>query len=386
MQIESMETLIADILPAALALRHELHANPETALKEKETRKRLRSFLGDAFSYLEPLMGTDLIAEWPGRETGECIALRADMDALPTDEDPGAMHACGHDGHMAILAAAARVLADNGIVPKRTVRFVFQPGEEVEGAGRELAALGAYRGAGSAYALHGWPGLPIGSIALKDGPYLGASHHYRALFRGRGGHGAYPEKGLNPLPAASRALLMLQKLHEEVFESRGEVVNTCALNGGSAANVIPDEAILLGTVRYLEPERGEILEKSIRDIFADSVKDTSIELELDYDKTYDLPVINNPSRCDVVRRTAAGTGYGGQGGDSRRITVIEEDIVERGSEDFAFALEKVPGCLFKLGIGEEALPLHSRGFDFPDEALETGIRMMVRLALGEGEE
>lgn len=385
MSIDTVYSRIAGFLPEAIALRHDLHDHPEIALNERETRKRLRSFLGDEFRYLEPLLETDLIAEWPGRDESECIALRADMDALPTDDERfqyGAMHACGHDGHMAILAAAARLLADNRIVPQRTIRFVFQPGEEVVGAGRELAALGAYRGARSVYALHGWPGLPLGSVALKEGAYFGASHHFRALFRGRGGHGAYPEKGLNPLPPAARALLMLQKLHDEVFESHGEVVGACALNGGSASNVIPDEARLLGTVRYLEPERGESLETSIRDIFANSVKDTSIELELDYEKTYDLPVINNPSRCDIVRRAAKG---GGQGSDMSRIAVIEEDSVERGSEDFAFALAKVPGCLFKLGLGEGMPPLHSTGFDFPDEALAPGILMMICLALGEGE-
>jgi amidohydrolase len=277
------------------------------------------------------------------------------------------MHACGHDGHMAILAAAARLLADNGIVPRRTVRFVFQPGEEVVGAGRQLAALGAYDGTLSAYALHGWPGLPLGSVGVKNGEFFGASHNFRAVFRGKGVHGAYPEKGENPLPAAARALLKLQELHEGVFGEFGEVVSPCALNGGSAANVIPGEAEILGTVRYLDPARGQYLEKSIREILSGS--------DLKYDTVYDTPVVNNPGRTDVVRRAAGTAG----------LEIIEEETVERGSEDFAFALRQVPGCLYKLGLGEQMPALHSPDFDFPDEALAPGILMMTRLAIGEEE-
>lgn len=375
------EEMLERILPAATNLRRELHSNPEIALEERETRKRLKAFLGAGFQYRTPLLETDLIAELPGRVAGPCIALRADMDALPMNEqsgrdwassNPGRMHACGHDGHMAILASTARLLSENGIVPERTVRFVFQPGEEVVGAGRELAALGAYDGALSAYALHGWPGLPLSSIGVKDGDFFGASHTFRALFRGQGVHGAYPERGNNPLPAAARAVLKLQNLHEQVFRDFGEVVSPCALNGGSAANVIPDEASILGTVRYLDPERGRILEETIREILSES--------ELVYETIYDLPVINDGSRCDVVRRVAA------KARDSGGLELIEEEIVERGSEDFAFALERVPGCLFKLGLGEDMPSLHSPGFDFPDEALAAGILMMTRLAMGEEEQ
>ncbi len=385
----AIKEIIDGILPEVIALRHELHANPEIALKEKDTRERIRVFLGDNFRYMPPLMRTDLIAELPGREDGECIALRADMDALPMEEqtglpwascNSGRMHACGHDGHMAILAGTARLMAESGVLPRRTVRFVFQPGEEVVGAGRELAALGAYTGARSAYALHGWPGLPLGTIGLKEGPAFGASHNFKAVFQGQGAHGAYPEKGMNPLPAAARALSKLQELHQEVFKTHGEVVSPCALNGGSAANVIPDEAFLLGTVRYIQPERGELLEKFIRKIFSESVAGTSISLELKYDATYDIPVVNEASRCEIIRQAAMGSKN-----DSTVLRIIEEETVERASEDFAFALARVPGCLYKLGLGEVAPALHSAGFDFPDDAIASGILMMTRLAMGEGE-
>lgn len=374
---------VESILSRAAELRHAIHINPEIALEEHETRSRIRAFLGDNFRYRDPLLGTDLIAEIPGQDDEGCIAIRADMDALLIQESTGLpwssgisgkMHACGHDGHMAIAAATARMLSDRNLVPPVTVRFIFQPGEEVVAAGRDLAAKGAYTGARAAYALHGWPGVPLGSIALKEGPYFGASHHFHAVFRGRGTHGAYPERGINPLPAASRAVLDLQELHETISRERGEVVSACSLNSGSAANVIPGESHLLGTVRFLEAGRGDILENTVRHILQTSVEGTGLTLDLDYDRAYEVPLVNSPAACDAIRRAAEESG-------GSRIPVIEENTVERGSEDFAFALKKVSGALFKLGLGNDVAPLHSDMFDFPDRALETGIRMMGRLAV-----
>jgi amidohydrolase len=388
---DEIDLLVDGVLPGVITLRHEIHAHPETALAEFETRENLKSFLGGGFVYREALLGTDLIFEIPARGPGPgsagfgCITLRADMDALPLTEEtrlpwasvvPGRMHACGHDGHMAVLAGTARVLETLRDQLPRTVRFVFQPGEEVVGAGRELADLGAYDGAGSAYALHGWPGLPLGAVALKEGAYFGASHNFHAVIRGLGGHGAYPELAVNPLPAAAGALLDLEALHNEVFSSRGEVVSGCSINGGSAANVIPDVVIVRGTVRYLDPKRGEELEESVRSIFRRRTGADGIRVDMEYNKTYDVPVNNDPDCCRRVRRAAAA--------GNPEITVVEETVVERGSEDFAFALRKVPGCLFKLGLGDSVSALHSSTFDFPDNALRTGILMMVRLALGAG--
>lgn len=393
------ERAVEIVLSRAVDFRHALHSAPETALEEYGTRSLLREYLGDGFRYKEPLLGTDLIAELPGRDDGACIALRADMDALSLTEEtgrdwasrnPGKMHACGHDGHMAILASTALMLKEYNLIPPFTVRFVFQPGEEVVGAGRELTARGAYSGAKAAFALHGWPDVPLGAIALKEGIFFGASHNFSALFRGRGGHGAYPERSLNPLPAAAEALLGLKAFGDSLDYSLGEVVSVCSLQGGFAANVIPQEARLLGTVRYRDVSRSGTLEKEVRRILTKAAEEGALSVELDYDRAYEVPVVNHPDGCAAIRRAASGPSFSGKESRSvfsdllsRAIPVIEETDIERGSEDFAYALDTVPGALFKLGLGRVA-SLHSPRFDFPDEALGYGIAMMGRLAMNGG--
>ncbi len=418
MNVYLPENAVEAVLGRAAEFRHALHAAPETALEEQETRNLLLEYLGEGFRYKEPLLGTDLIVEWPGRDDSVCIALRADMDALALEEEtgrswssrnPGKMHACGHDGHMAILASAALMLKENKCLPPVTVRFVFQPGEEVVGAGRTLAARGAYSGARAAFALHGWPDVPLGSIAFREGIFFGASHHFSALFRGKGGHGAHPERSKNPLPVAAEALLKLNALGDSLDYRMGEVVSVCSLQGGRASNVIPEAARLMGTVRYREACRGEALEKEVRRIITEAAEKGGISADLDYDRAYEVPVVNHPSGCAALKRAAAGShiaapltcGSSETGSPAaysshsdlresvgcslsfRPIPVIETTEIERGSEDFAYALELVPGALFKLGLGDVA-PLHSPHFDFPDEALGFGIAMMGRLAMNGG--
>ena len=246
------EQAVQSIIPDTVDLRHSLHMRPEIALNEHNTRKRLQAFFGDRFPERPPLLETDLIFEIPGVNRKRIIAFRADMDALPITETSGVSwcsvnsgfaHSCGHDGHMAILAATARIIADSGQAPPCSLRFIFQPGEEVVAAGRDLADAGAYTDVHAAYALHGWPLLPLGSVSVTDGVAFAASHHFTATFIGKGGHGAYPEKCINPLTARRRILHGAQQFpFEQVSKEHGEVVSCGCITGGSGTNVIPDRA------------------------------------------------------------------------------------------------------------------------------------------------
>lgn len=386
--ISELRRRVDEILPAVCALRHAIHAEPEPALEEHATRKKLLEAIAPlGLEVWQPLLGTDLIAELPGPPGAPAVVLRADIDALPLDERsgvpwasqmPGLMHACGHDGHAAALAGAAMILAPMRESLPCTVRFVFQPGEEVVAAGRDLVARGACDGAQAAFALHCWPGLEAGCVAARTGPMFAASDHFTIGVYGQGGHAAMPSAARNPLPPAAEIVTRLAELHMEVHQSHGEVVTVCSLQAGANSNVIPDAAEILGTMRFLETARGARLEKRLRTIVESVAKRWDVTTRLFNEHNYPLPVVNTPRETDLVRQVADAV----LGPQAWR----EADTPSMGAEDFAFYLQDRPGAIFRLGMGHRSAPVHSAQFDFNDAALAPAILMHTAIALSYGVE
>jgi len=374
---------ISSLLPKIREFRHDLHSEPEIALMEYKTHKKILKILSDTpLSFWEPLLGTDVIGVLKGK-SGRTLCLRADIDALPLEEKtglayaskiPGMMHACGHDGHTAILAGTALALCALKEELPVTVRFIFQPGEEKVCAGRKLVERGAVNDAEAAYALHAWPGLAPGAVSCRKGPILAAGAGFKFEFLGKGGHGAMPEEARNPIPAGARAIEKLLALHRKMNATNHSVVTPCTFHAGTISTIIPDNAVIEGTFRYLSEVTGDLLEKEIRDIASEAADAEGVSQAVDIKRIYNLPVLNTEKGAATVRGLAE--KYLSPG------TYVEAEKASMGSEDFAFYLtEGREGAFYLLGMGEESPSVHSPQFDFNDEALENGILMMCLIAL-----
>ncbi len=389
---EELAEQVRRVLPQALELRHRLHRLPEVGFQERRTAELLRSTLAglEAVELLPPLLETDVTGLVHGRAASpapapRCVLLRADMDALPLEETrdrpwksqlPGSAHACGHDGHMAMLAGAVAVLAALCGRFAGTVRFVFQPGEEEVGGGLKLVQRGLLDSEPrpqAAFALHGWPGLPEGRLAAAPGPAMAAADQFAILVRGRGGHGAKPHLAIDPILAAAQVVVGLQGIvARNVDPLQAAVISVCTFHAGSATNVIPGEARLEGTVRYFDPDLKHLLRTRIEEVVRGVCDAAGAEHDLEYREGY-IPAVNDPAQVAFARRVVR----------SHLGAAAWQEGLERtmGAEDFAFYLRKVPGAMLMLGLGEGWPALHHPEFDFNDRALEPGIRTLAALAL-----
>ncbi|UCD34542.1 MAG: amidohydrolase [Nitrospiraceae bacterium] len=376
-----IEELVDGLLPEIRDIRQHLHAHPELSLHEASTSRYIRARLGELnMDIHKPCLSTDVVALLRGRSSGRNVTLRADMDALPIHEPAllpyhslieGVMHACGHDGHMAMLLAAARVLTAVKDRIAGSVRFVFQPGEEIHAAGKDLVARGILDNPrpDAVIALHSWPGYPAGTIASRPGQFMAAADVYRLIIRGKGGHGSAPWKAVDPVFTAARVITGLSLLPSKKIEAQEPVViSTCSVHGGVSANVIPDDIVLQGSVRYFSRKVGDRIPALIEQSVQAECSWTGAEYEMEYRRPY-IPVINDHRVVGQCRRVAE--QYLGEG--------FWQDVQEpvMGSEDFSYYLEKNPGAMFFLGMGEDSPSLHSSAFDFNDEALRSGILFLV---------
>ena len=366
-----------------VALRRDLHQNPELAWAERRTAARVAAFLeGAGLEVRTAVAGTGVLAtaRGAGRRT---VLLRVDMDGLPIQEQgdapyasrvPGVMHACGHDGHTAMGAAAVRVLA--GRRPGGTVRVLFQPAEEGEGGAQAMIAEGALEGVDVVLGIHLWNELPVGTIGVKAGPLMAAVDRLRLVVRGRGGHGGHPHRAADPVVAAAHVVVALQTIvAREVSPLESAVVTLGAIHGGQAFNVIPDAVTLTGTVRTFDPEIRRAMPERIRRIAAGVAEALQCEAEVEV-RPGNPPVVNDAAVAALARRAAARVV-----GDER---VVEPEPT-MGGEDMAVYFERVPGCFVFVGSANAARgldqPHHSPRFDFDEEALAIGCEFLVEAAL-----
>lgn len=356
--------------------RRHLHANPETAFEEHDTAafvaERLRSF---GLAVDRGLAGTGVVGTLSVGH-GPAIALRADMDALPIQEENefahrstrlGKMHACGHDGHTAMLLGAARYLA----ATRRfggTVHFVFQPAEENEAGGRLMVEQGLFEKfpVSAVYGLHNWPGLPAGRIALRSGPMMAACDLFEVVVSGRGCHAAMPHLGNDVVLAASSIVAALHSLVGRMLNPfEAAVMSITQVHAGDTWNVLPRDAMLRGTVRSFKPAVQDALETAIRHTAEAVALGHRCRADVRYEQRYPATV-NDPEATDRARRAAALVV--GEAG-------LETDPTpSMGSEDFAFMLRERPGCYVWLGNGpmEGGCVLHNARYDFNDAILPIG--------------
>ncbi len=379
-----------------MQLRHRLHRIPELGFQEFKTAFAIRAELGRlGIPFVEGVIDapTATVA-WLGDPQKPCIALRADIDALPIAErtdleyastHPGMMHACGHDGHTATLLGVAAILKSIESTLPVCVKLLWQPAEEGGGGGKRLVLAGVLDGrigpkVDAIFGMHGWPGMKVGLVATKPGALLAATDQFTATFTGQGCHGAFPHLGHDPIVCACEAVLNLQQVVSRDFDPIEPVVVTVGkFNAGTATNIIPDTATIEVTVRTLTSSGRkrivELIERRLNGIAAAGGCEVRIAWTEGYPAT-----INDSTMYDYVAKTAR-TAFGPQ----RFIPVGSPSM---GGEDFAFYLEKVPGCFFLVGVQPiEAIgypSLHSDHFDFTDASMAVGMRMFLELVLNWG--
>ena len=370
---------MADTFSEVADWRRQIHAQPELGYEEVKTA----AFVGDKLRGfgIEVYTGfatTGVVGVINGRRgPGRTIALRADMDALPMTEmngfahastHAGRMHACGHDGHTAMLLGAARTLSADPDFSGRVV-LIFQPAEEALGGAQVMIDEGVFErfGVEEVYGLHNWPQLPAGTIGVRTGPVMASCDFFGLTVTGKGGHAAMPHLVVDPIVAAAQIVTALQTIasrnappHEAV------VVSVTQLHAGSADNVIAETAELRGTIRAFSPETRDLAARRIGDIAKGVGAGLGVEVDYDYRRCFPA-TINSDAESDAAARAAA------------RVVGLENvrphEPPSMTAEDFAFMLEARPGCYVWLGQGSADHPrmLHSPTYDFNDGVIPTGI-------------
>lgn len=371
----------AELVAQAQDWRHDLHRHPELAYQEHRTAAFVAAQL-ESFGYqLRQGVGvTGVIGTKRWGDGGASIALRADMDALPIHEETGLpyasqtagiMHACGHDGHTAMLLAAAKLAAARRDL-NGTLHVIFQPAEEVEGGAKRMIEDGLFDhiAPDRIYGMHNWPGSPIGSVAAPDGPMMAAFGVFDIKITGKGAHGAMPHQGADPILAASQIVSALQSIvARNVSPLDPAVISVTKIHGGDAYNVIPEAVTLAGTTRWFSPGTAALIEHRLPQIAQHIASGLQCSAEVTQERRYPA-TINDPKAAAFVRDVAAGHGF----------DVIQSEP-SMGAEDFAFMLEKVEGAYIWLGSAREGMnpALHSPQFDFNDAAMKDGITLWTRL-------
>ena len=375
---------VADLADEITAWRRDFHENPELLYDVHRTAgivaEKLKGFGCD--EVVTGLGQTGVVGIIKGRSnaSNRVIGLRADMDALPIEEAtnlpyaskvPGKMHACGHDGHTAMLLGAAKYLAETRHFDGTAV-VIFQPAEEGGGGGNAMVKDGLMErfGIQEVYGMHNWPGIPIGHFAMRPGPIMAAADRFTVTIEGKGGHGAYPQDCIDPIVAAAHVITALQTVaSRSVDPLKSVVVSVCTIKAGEAFNVIPQTATLLGTVRTLSPEVRDLAEARICAIIENVCAALGATAAIEYSRGYPVTV-NDAARTEFVASVAKDVA-----GESAVDTTIRPEM---GAEDFSFMLEKRPGAYVFVGNGSTA-GVHHPAYDFNDEAIPYGVSLWAKI-------
>lgn len=381
--------------PALTGLRHRIHAWPETAYEEHKTAQLIAGWLErlPGMRVRRGVGGTGVIGDLDPNKPGPCLALRADMDALPVQEKAdrpyasrraGLMHACGHDGHVACLLGAATILAQRREALAGPLRFIFQPAEEGGAGAARMIAEGALDDppARAIFAMHGNPHLPLANVDLRQGTAYASTDALDIRVGGSGTHAASPHLGTDPILAASHVVMALQTVVSRNTAATDALVVTIGeVNGGTTRNVIPEEVILRGTVRALDNKVRQAALARIRHLVGQTASAYGARAEIDITPGYPR-LKNDHAAASFWQRAAAACPE-----LKARVNGLPPSL---GGEDFAYYLERIPGAIWCLGLkspGHPPLPsLHHPTFDFPDAAIAHGVRMHCALALAFGRE
>ncbi|WP_367108744.1 M20 aminoacylase family protein [uncultured Psychrobacter sp.] len=377
------ETLLSEVKQ----WRKQIHSQPELGFKEFKTSSfivdKLQSF---GIEVHQGLGGTGVVGTLKNG-SGPTIGIRADIDALPIAEQnevthksthDNCMHACGHDGHTSVLLGTAKHLSENKNF-SGTIYFIFQPAEEVLGGAKAMIDDGLFDKfpMDAVYGLHNWPGLPVGQVAVNDGPMMASFDTFEITLTGKGTHAAMPHLGADPIAAGAALITNIQSIvSRRISPLKSGVISVTQMNSGDTTNVIPDYAILKGTVRSFDMD----VRQSMQDMLTEMVKILpplyGVTGEMDYHIRY--PVTTNNSQAYLEIKEAATKVLGAD----KVNTAVEPSMA---SEDFSFMSQVVKGAYFWLGVdgSSPSKPLHNASYDFNDDAIETGIKVWVSLVESE---
>lgn len=366
-----------------IQLRRDIHQHPELAFEEHRTADLVASKLESwGYAVHRGLGGTGVVGTLKRGNGKRKLGIRADMDALPINENtglawasstPGIMHACGHDGHTAILLAAAKAIAQNDSPDSSfngTLNLIFQPAEEGGGGAVRMMEDGLFthHPCDAVFALHNMPGVPVGHFVFRDGAAMASSDYASIRIKGKGGHGAMPHRAADALLAAAAIVLALQTIvSRNVDPLHTAVVTVGALHAGQANNVIPELATMELSVRALDPQVRLLLEQRIKALVTAQAESYGVTAEIDWRKGYCV-LVNAVKETDFARQVAIDLV------GAARVTLQGQALT--GSEDFAFMLEQIPGSYLLIGNGDGdsagACMVHNPGYDFNDENIATG--------------
>jgi hippurate hydrolase len=389
--MQLIESILADAA-AITTIRRDIHAHPELCFEEVRTADVIAKALTEWGIPIHRGLGkTGVVGIVKNGTSNRAVGLRADIDALPMTEHnqfahasthPGKMHACGHDGHTAMLLAAARHLARHRNFDG-TVYLIFQPAEEGGGGAREMMKDGLFEQfpMEAVFGAHNWPGMAVGQFALKSGGVMASSNEFRIVIRGKGSHAALPHNGIDPVPIACQ---MVQGFQTIITRNRRPVdpgvISVTMIHAGEATNVVPDSCELQGTVRTFTFELLDLIEQRMKAVAEHTCAAFGATCEFEFTRNYP-PTINHVKETEFARRVL-GTVVGAQ-------NVVEFEPT-MGAEDFSFFLQAKPGCYFMIGNGDGAhregghglgpCMLHNPSYDFNDELIPLGATAWVRMA------
>jgi amidohydrolase len=384
--LSGVRLAIRQLQPQIVLWRRQIHQQPELAFLEAKTAAFISQKLTKwGIEHETGVATTGIVAVVRGRKPGPVLAIRADMDALPIQEmndveyrsqQDGVMHACGHDGHVAIALGTAYYLSQHRDSFCGTVKFIFQPAEEGPGGAKPMIEAGALEqpNVDAIIGLHLWNNLPIGTAGVRTGPMMAATEFFHCTIRGRGGHGAIPHQTVDSIVVAAQVVNAIQTIvARNIDPLQSAVVTLGELHAGSAVNVIADQARLSGTVRYFDEMYEGYFARRLDEIIGGVCQCHGASYELDYNPLYP-PVVNDAGITELVRSAALSVVETPAG--------VVPECQTMGGEDMSFFLRAVPGCYFFLGAANQAkelaYPHHHPRFDFDEAALSTGVEIFVR--------